>query len=194
MGTPTSQRQQNFVDRKIQGSLLWRLAGYWLVYGLLLWHALFLWHIVDYERTFTEKSLPTLSLASLYFEFYQQNLRLAVCAVAIFPLFFWDALRLTHRIAGPLRRFREALERLTRGERVAPLTLRRDDLLVDYQHAFNRYLVFLEQDHKSRGGLPRSARPEPEAALEPATNPLIQEMENIRAEIHQFASDSPNDL
>lgn len=193
MPAPSSQRQQSFVNRQIQGSLLWRLAGYWLVYALLVWHALFLWHIVDYEKTFAEQTGATLSFGRLYFEFCQENIRLAICALAIFPLFFWDALRLTHRIAGPLKRFRDALERLTRGESVAPLTLRRDDLLVEYQHAFNRYLMFLEQDHKSRAGLPKSTRPESEAVLEPTTNPLIQEMENIRAEIQQVASESPTD-
>ncbi|MCA9071021.1 MAG: hypothetical protein KDA84_18970 [Planctomycetaceae bacterium] len=193
MGTPSSQRHQNFVNRKIQGSLLWRLAGYWLVYSLLLWHALFLWHLIDFGKTIAVQNGPTLSFLDLYVEFCKENARLAICAMAIFPLFFWDGLRLTHRIAGPLQRFRDALEKLTHGEAVAPLTLRRDDLLVEYQHAFNRYLLFLEQDHKSRAGLPRSTRAECETALEPTTNPLIKEVESIRAEIHQVASDAPTD-
>lgn len=194
MGTPASQRHQNFVNRRIQGSLLWRLASYWLVYSLLLWHALFLWHIIDYEQTVAEQTGSALGLWDLYFEFCRENARIAICAVAIFPLFFWDGLQLTHRIAGPLQRFREALERLSQGESVTPLTLRRDDLLVEYQYAFNRYLLFLEKDHKSRAGLSQFTQLESDAILEPATNPLLQEMESIRAEIHQVTSDSATDF
>jgi hypothetical protein len=83
-----------------------------------------------------------------------------------------------------------ALDSLGRGETVKPLTLRRDDLLVDYQRAFSRYLSHLEAEERLRGGLPKSARAEADSLAEPETNPLIRELESIQAEIHQATTDS----
>lgn len=173
---PLPNRQQNYVSRVIQGSLLRQFAGFWAAYFCLLWHGMFLWEFLRSPEgaslTFWEK----------YWNFSRNHVDLAVCAVAILPVFYWKALRLTHRIAGPLERFRRSLERLERGEAVPPVTLRRDDLLIEYQRAFNRYLAHLERENSR----PASTRAEPET--DPADHPLIREMESLTAEIRQVAS------
>ena len=173
---PLPNRQQNYVSRVIQGSLLGQFAGFWSAYLCLLWHGMFLWEFLsspeDAPLTFWEK----------YWNFSRAHVDLAVCAVAILPLFYWKALRLTHRIAGPLERFRQSLERLERGEAVPPVTLRRDDLLIEYQRAFNRYLAYLEREKSLRA--PAKAEPE----TDPAEHPLIREMASIAAEIRHVAS------
>ncbi len=189
MASPTTNRQQNFVSRMIQGNLLRQFGRDWFIYNVLLWHGLFLLRILDGKSPVLEVGV-SLSFWDLYLDFARAHVDLAVCAVAIFPLFLWKALRLSHRIAGPLERFRYALESLQRGEQVKPLTLRRDDLLVDYQRAFNRYLAHLERETRSRAGLPKSTRAEPDAIGEPASNPLILELEKIQAEVQQAANNT----
>jgi hypothetical protein len=184
--SPPSQRQQHYVSRTIQGSLLKQFATDWLVHFLLFWHGLFVLQLFGIPASAASSG----SLWERYFAFCQSHVHLALCGIVFFPVFFWNALRLSHRIAGPLERFRIALDQLRRGESVKPLTLRRDDLLVDYQRAFNRYLSHLDEEARSRGGLPKSTRAEADALGEPESNPLIRELESIKAEIHQATSDS----
>lgn len=187
MASSPTQRQQHYVSRSIQGSLLKQLATDWLVNLLLLWHGLFALSLLGIPAA-TNAGFPE-SLWERYLHFCQGHVHLALCGVLLFPLFFWNALRLSHRIAGPLERFRVALEALRRGESLKPLTLRRDDLLVDFQRAFNRYLAHLEEN-RSSGGPAKSTRPEPIAECEPETDPVIREIERIQAEIHQSTGDS----
>jgi len=77
----------------------------------------------------------------LYGNFTQQNLSFLVCSVVILPIMACDLLRFSHRIAGPLVRVRNELDRLTRDESVAPIRLRKGDLMQEVVDAFNRFLV-----------------------------------------------------
>jgi len=147
LAIPPSKRVQNFVSRGLQGGLLFDIARLWLIYHVLLWHGLFLLDVFVFHQSVS--NAESLSFWSLYGQFCRQNVPLAICALVMTPWFFWKGLRLTHRVAGPLERFCDALNRLERGEPVKPLTLRRDDLLVEYQHAFNRYLASLQRDGES---------------------------------------------
>jgi hypothetical protein len=171
---PLPNRQQNYVSQSIQGSLLRQFGRYWLLYLGLLWHGMFMLNVLGFPNAPPEDS--SLPLWEQYGKFSRAHSHLAICAMAILPLFYWNLLRLTHRIAGPLERFRQALERLQRGEPVKPVTLRRDDLLIDYQRAFNRYLAFLEQDKQKRDGYPK----EPEALAEPASSHRLHELESLK--------------
>jgi hypothetical protein len=64
------------------------------------------------------------------------------CACLILPLFMIDFVRLTHRIAGPLVRFRIALVQIMQGHRVNEVELRKGDLLTEFQQSFNEFLSF----------------------------------------------------
>jgi hypothetical protein len=183
------KRQQSYVSRIIQGSLLKQLGTYWLVSLCLIWHGLFLLQLVGFTGSAAQEQ-ASLTYWERYLQFAQAHLDFVICAAATFPLFFWNALQLTHRIAGPLERFRDTLECLQRGESVKPLTLRRDDLLVEYQRAFNRYLHSLEQEQRSRGGLSKSTRIEPDAEGQPSSHPLLRELQSVQAEIQHAASDT----
>lgn len=195
MASPPTQRQRHYISRTIQGSLLKQLATDWLLNFLLLWHGLFVLRLLGIPAAAAAADAGFHgSLWERYLQFCQNHVHLALCGMLFFPLFFWNALRLSHRVAGPLERFRIALDALRKGESIKPLTLRRDDLLVDFQRAFNRYLRHLEEEAKSRGGLSKSTRAESDAAAEPESNPLIRELESIQAEIHQATTDShPSD-
>ena len=79
---------------------------------------------------------------------------LLILAAALSPIVLWDMLKLTHQIAGPLVRFRNALQKMAIGEPVAKIKLRDGDLLVEFQDAFNE---FLDSDHLLVGRPPRSS-------------------------------------
>jgi hypothetical protein len=76
----------------------------------------------------------------LYTTFTLEHYSMVICAVAVFPIILCDMLKLTHRVAGPLVRFRNELARLARGENVEPVRLRDGDLLDEFLDAFNEFV------------------------------------------------------
>jgi len=150
----TIERKKVFVSREIQGRILSRMVKYWLFYNFAVWHALLL---IDFQRYGIPGLLgqgPRLGLLEFYAEFAAQHLMLLVLAVALFPISLWDMLKLTHQMAGPLVRFRKTLKKIASGEPVEKIQLRDDDLLVEFQEAFNE---FLQSDRWLVG--PRSSGP-----------------------------------
>jgi hypothetical protein len=128
----------------IQGRLLANLATYWFVYHVVLWYGLFFFWYQN-RRQEILASGEYMQFSDLYGEFVLEHYPLALCAAAVLPIILWDMLKLTHRIAGPLVRFQNVLRQLTRGERVERIKLRRGDLLVELQDAFNEYIESLNE-------------------------------------------------
>src|SRR5581483_6824108 len=67
------------------------------------------------------------------------------CLVLLVPVMAWDAIRFTHRLVGPLVRFRHTMKELTRGETVRPIKLREGDYLLDLRDDFNEMLESLQR-------------------------------------------------
>ncbi|MBI3866140.1 MAG: hypothetical protein HY290_30035 [Planctomycetia bacterium] len=137
----STKRTKIFVNRRIQGRILARMAKYWVVYNLVLWHALFL---MDFQRQgipgMTDQG-PRMGLLDYYVEFAASHSLLLVLSAALLPIVLWDMLKLSHQIAGPLVRFGNSLRKMTAGEPVSQIQLRPGDLLGDFQEAFNEYLA-----------------------------------------------------
>lgn len=135
-----TRRRTNLLTRLVQGRTLLHVAGYWCVYHLVLWHLMLLCDVYQQCRNVPLGSLPVPAM-QLYASFAQRHASLLICAVALFPLVAWDILRLTHRLVGPLGRFRNCLKMLAKGERVVQVNIRRGDLLGELQDAFNEFLA-----------------------------------------------------
>jgi nitrogen fixation/metabolism regulation signal transduction histidine kinase len=60
-------------------------------------------------------------------------------------VFIYDAVHLTHRVVGPLYRFRQVIRAVTSGEEVALIQLRKRDYLGEMKDEFNEMLKALEQ-------------------------------------------------
>ena len=136
-------RKRLFVNPAIQGRLLVRAAVYWFFYHGVLWMTLFLFRYAEHRGAKLAGASPR-TFSELYAEFSHEYMGLWVCAVAIVPIVLWDLLCFSHRIAGPLVRFRNTLESLTAGKTVSEVRLRDSDLLNELNDAFNRYLATLQ--------------------------------------------------
>ncbi len=170
----TIKRKKVFVSREIQGRILMRVFKYWLFYNFALWHALLL---IDYQRYGIPAALnggARLSVLEFYADFAAQHVTLLVLAVALSPIVLWDMLKLTHQIAGPLVRFRQALHKMALGQPVEKIKLRDGDLLIEFQDAFND---FLESDRLLVG-------PRPPADGEIAASSQEGTVLNSVAELH----------
>lgn len=172
-----SSRKRLFVNGPIQGSVITRFAGYWLVYHFVLWHTLF---IFDFLQTGVDlmNGESQRTLGELYMAFSWKYCPLLVAALAILPLLLHDSLKTTHRIAGPLVRFRNALRALRDGQFVREVRLREGDLLMDFQEDFNEFLNFYNNESFHAQAIMTAVG----AQEEPEEEQLLRQVYQIRQE------------
>lgn len=134
-------RKKTFVNARIQGRILGRIAAYWILYHFVLWNGLFVFRYAQYRSAITSgaESVP---FRELYRQFCVDFYPLAVCAAVILPAFMIDFVSMTHRIAGPLIRFRNALRDLRAGKRIERVEMRKRDMLNEFQSEFNEFLTY----------------------------------------------------
>ena len=143
-------RKRVWIDR-LQTLLSLRLALYFVIYQVAVW---FLFAIGRGTGEALERMLgPGWGTSHLVLTTF--------AAVGLGALFIWDAVRLLHRVVGPLVRIRRAIRAVTEGQEVAPLTLREGDHLQELKDDFNEMLRALER----RGAVTLTP---PQAAQEPA--------------------------
>ncbi|MBW3540442.1 MAG: hypothetical protein KY476_09235 [Planctomycetes bacterium] len=133
------KRKQVYVSRVIQGRLVRRFMVMWCAYHVVLWHAMFLYRYLQYRGELLAGGSPQ-TFVDLYADFVMRHYSVIICAIAVLPFVLWDIIRTMHRVAGPLVRFQHALKGLARGEKIPPVTLRKHDMLIEFQQSFNEYL------------------------------------------------------
>lgn len=174
MAAAGCKRRKIFVNRQVQGAVLWRFAGYWFLYHFILLHTLFLFYFLQH-RLDVLNGQPPLPFGQLYLSFYQSSYPIVLAAVAILPMLLLDCIRTTHRIAGPLVRFQNTLRQLRNGEHVEAVQLRHGDLLVEFQNEFNAFL----KDYNARLASQQAPR-DPQSHEER----LLKDAEQLRAEVN----------
>ena len=123
-----NMRRYIFVDPKIQGALVIRVALYWIMclvtVGLMLlcWRAL-AGPIEQFYARFSDMWL-----------FYAPA---AIASILLLPLVALDVVRLSNRFVGPMVRLRRAMRNLAAGEHVEPIELRDGDFWMDFAADFN---------------------------------------------------------
>jgi hypothetical protein len=119
-----------------QTRLILRIALYWVVYMLTVANFLFIFRLLaegpgnpleQYGR-FLAESAPTFFLFLL-----------------LLPIVTWDAVKFSHRLVGPLVRFRQCVRDLAAGKPVEPIRLRKGDYLTEMRDEFNAMLETLER-------------------------------------------------
>ena len=116
-------RKRLLVNRMIQGRLLGRFTCYWLVYHGVLWMTMFLYCYATHRGAVLAGAAPR-TFDDLYGQFVNEHFSIWICAAAILPIVLWDLLQFSHRVAGPLVRFQNALKSLTAGETISEVRLR----------------------------------------------------------------------
>jgi len=124
----SNQRRRLFIDRPIQGALVFRAVLYWVAtvvtqVVLVVFFALMFSSPDDFY---------------LHMRQFGSYLRLTVLASAlVLPMILFDLVRLSHRWVGPIFRLRTALSALRRGERVPPVRFREGDYWQELAGDFN---------------------------------------------------------
>jgi hypothetical protein len=126
-------RWQKLINWSIQGPILKRLLGYFLMYNAAT--------IVLVVGAITlDRSLSTLSdkdgqASSL--TVMQQVRPMLIVVAAMLPVMCWELLKLTNKLAGPLYRLEQEMAHFVRNGQLNQIRLRKDDLATDVVARFN---------------------------------------------------------
>jgi len=154
-----SRRKRTYVNARVQGRIIGRVAAYWLMYHIVLWHGLFVFRYAQ-VRMSSDEELLSQSVGSIYWQFCINHVPLLMASLLIMPLFMLDFVRLTHRVVGPLVRAGDALQQLMQNKRVPSVEFRKGDLLTEFETTFNDFLAYYDQQKNAKS----HARPSETAA------------------------------
>ncbi len=129
------ERKKVWVD-PFQTRLTLRIAGYLVVFFVVFSNFLFAWKLWDEG--------PVDPWAQLV-DTLRTNLPVFVLLLVLVPVMAWDTVRFSHRLVGPLVRFRTAMQELAAGEAVRPIKLRDGDYLTEMRDEFNQMLEELQK-------------------------------------------------
>lgn len=112
------KRKRLYVDRLVQGAILMRL----FCYGILC--LLFATVPLSIVRTTMQ---PDRLLLDHFFDVCRQHWPILATLGALLPFLLYDALKLSHRFAGPIFRIQNDLDRFARSEEIPPIRFRDKD-------------------------------------------------------------------
>lgn len=123
------KRARKYVDRKVQGGILTRMAIHW---GVFFFTIAFTYIVVQAiispnGTSFLQRIQNSLTNFSL----------LGLLMLILTPAFLADAIRFSNRFAGPMVRLRRFLRELGQNGEVPPLKFRDDDFWPEIADEFN---------------------------------------------------------
>jgi methyl-accepting chemotaxis protein len=131
----SEERQKVWVD-PFQTRLSMRIGGYLVGFFVVVLNFLFAWKMIA-EGPFDP--------AQQFVDTLRDNLPVIICLLVLVPVMAWDTIRFSHRLVGPLARFRKTMQAIAEGEAVRPLKLREGDYLTEVRDDFNRMLEELQK-------------------------------------------------
>ncbi len=124
------KRTKLFVDSKVQGVLVRQLVCHWVVASFVVFVFLLIMQILS-----SPVKLPVSTHVADLFSKYGV---LLVAVVAMFPVFMYDSIKLSNRIAGPMVSFRNSLTDLANGKAISKLHFRERDFWGDLGEQLNQ--------------------------------------------------------
>jgi methyl-accepting chemotaxis protein len=129
------ERKKVWVD-PFQTKLTLRIAGYLVVFFFVFANLLFAWKMWEEG--------PGDPLAQ-FVDTLRTNAPAFVLLFILVPVMAWDTIRFSHRLVGPLVRFRKTIQAIADGEAVRPVKLRDGDYLEEMRDDFNKMLEQLQK-------------------------------------------------
>jgi hypothetical protein len=137
-----SMRKKLLVNRAAQSSIIKRSIYHWYFCTSL---------ILMTMAIFIALSDPSRSALLLIYELWGYFSPAIVASVVVLPLFIFDILKLSHKIAGPLERLSAEMQKLADGESVEPLRFRDGDYWPELAEKFNELAEKVQSERKSCG-------------------------------------------
>ncbi len=135
MSTGERKRRQLFVDPKVQGALILRVALYWVVCVVTITLMLLCWRIITGPAR-----MFYLHFEDMWFHYGPA----LIASFLLLPLVIYDVVQMSNRFCGPLFRLRRSIRALARGERVEPISFRDGDFWLEFAQEFNSLAVRMQ--------------------------------------------------
>lgn len=136
------KRKKLFVNKQLQGTISLRFMYYWGLYHVFVWHGAFMYFFLKERLVQLTGGGQMRSMSQLYSYFMYEYTPIVASAVLLLPIVIYEVIRQTHRFAGPLVRFSNAMKDVMAGKPVKAVKLRDGDLLNDFEKLFNEFLAF----------------------------------------------------
>ena len=121
-------RKHLFVDPKVQGALVTRVAVYWVVCLFTMTVMLLCWNMLTGPAR-----MPWTHLDNMWFHYGPA----LIASLLLVPLVMIDIVRVSNRFAGPLLRLRRLMRDLAAGKPVEPIHFRNNDFWQEIAEEFN---------------------------------------------------------
>jgi methyl-accepting chemotaxis protein len=129
------ERKKVWID-PFQTRLTLRIAAYLFVFLFVFCNLLFAW------KMWSEGPIDP---AGQFIATLKENAPAFILLVVLVPVMAWDTIKFSHRLVGPLVRFRQTIQAIARGEAVRPVKLREGDHLTEMRDEFNHMLEELQK-------------------------------------------------
>ena len=138
MSDKKAMRRRFFVDPKVQGGLVLRVAMYWLVCLITITLMLLCWRIV---------TGPVRPFFVHLDELWYFHGPAVIASLVLLPMVLVDIVRWSNRFAGPMLRLRRSMRALARGERIEPIEFRGGDFWQEFASEFNALVKRVQEGH-----------------------------------------------
>ena len=132
MGFPPRKKQ--FIDSRVQGALTRRIIFHWLVFMLVTSAVAFVLQVL---------ADPFRGLTSHLQDLWWAQGPFLLVMVFLMPVFVMDAVKLSHRFAGPIFSLRRSIRGIVNGESPRKLKFREGDFWQDLADDYNAMLTKL---------------------------------------------------
>lgn len=126
--------------------MMWRMAIYWVIYNVALIAVIGGEKLLQLVPEMLSGN-GSFSISQFVSEFVFESRALMVAMAIFCPLLIWDMLKFSHRIAGPIYRFRRAMEDHISGGPLKVVSLRDGDLMGDFQGTFNEFVAYVHSQN-----------------------------------------------
>jgi hypothetical protein len=131
-------RRRLFVDKQVQGTLLFRIAIYWC------FSVLTVCLITLCVRGLTVEARSFWDFFAFQ-EFFKQYGLVLLASLVLVPLIMLDVVAMSNRFAGPLLRMRRSMRELAAGQHVEPIQFRDKDFWREVATEFNLVVDYVER-------------------------------------------------
>src|SRR3954470_4529574 len=127
-------RKKRFIDSHVQGALTRRIIFHWLVFMLVTSVVAFVLQVL---------SDPFRGLTSHMKDLWWSQGPFLLVMLFLLPVFVMDAIKMSHRFAGPIFSLRRAIRGVAEGEAPRKMKFRKHDFWQDLAHDYNAMLTKL---------------------------------------------------
>lgn len=168
-------RRKQMLVHEFQYKMIGRFVLYGVIYLITFWNFLFFWRLIQEGSG---------NVFDQYRRFFLDYYPMLLCFLLLVPFLGWDVVRFTHRLVGPIYRFRQTLQVIAAGKPVRRVRLRAGDQLTEMRDDLNAMLQALSE----RGALTLIDAPRP-ADNSPSAVGSSNEAEDS-SHVHPFPTQS----